>query len=72
MKCKWEIFKMKNLLMFEELTWNLSHSIVICHKTKPLQKTLKHLKKHFLHKFQTWMLKLFNNSKNSLSHTLKS
>jgi hypothetical protein len=35
---------MKNLLMFENLTWNLSHSIVICHKTKPLQETLKQLK----------------------------
>jgi hypothetical protein len=60
---------MKNLLMFEDLTWNLSHSIVICHETKPLQETLKHLKNPFLHKSQTWMLKPFNNSKNSLPRT---
>jgi hypothetical protein len=30
-------FKLKNLLTFEELSSNLSHSITIYHKTKPLQ-----------------------------------
>jgi hypothetical protein len=36
MNCNWENFKLKNLLMFEDLTSNLSHSITICHKKKPL------------------------------------
>jgi hypothetical protein len=52
-KGKWENLKMKNLLMFEYLTWNLSHPIAICHKAKPLQETLKHLKKFLA---QTWNL----------------
>jgi hypothetical protein len=30
-------FQVENLLMFEDLTSNLSHLITICHKTKPLQ-----------------------------------
>ncbi len=54
MNCKWENFKLKNLLMFEDLTWNLSHSIVICHKTKLLQETFKHLK-NFLHENEIWL-----------------
>jgi hypothetical protein len=78
MNCKWENFKLKNLLMFEDLTWNLSHWIVICHKTKPSQETVKHLK-NFLAQFEIWLetcnigkklflthlkLEAFNNLKN--------
>jgi len=66
-KCKWENLRLKNLLMFEDLTWNLSHSMVICHKTKPLQETLKHLKK-FLHKLQIWLETCRIGKKLSLTH----
>jgi hypothetical protein len=38
-------FQDEKLANVENFTWNLSHSIVICHKTKPLQETLKHLEK---------------------------
>jgi hypothetical protein len=77
-KCKWENFKLKNLLMFEDLTWNLSHSIAICHKTKPLQETLKDKNLKFDSKlvtlaknslWHTWNLKLLITWKTSLAHT---
>jgi hypothetical protein len=83
MNCKWENFNLKNLLMFEDLTSNLSHSITIVTKQNLYKKTFKHLKT-FLHKLETSFetsnngkkislthLKLedFNKLKNSLPHT---
>jgi hypothetical protein len=67
MKCKWGNFKLKNLLMFEVFTWNLSHSIATCHKTKTLQETLKHLKKISCTNLK-FDLKLVTFAKNSLWH----
>ncbi len=78
MNCKWENFKLKNLLMFEDLTWNLSHSIAIV-KKQNLYKKPSNIWKTFLHKFEIWFetcnigkkfflthlkLKAFNNLKN--------
>jgi hypothetical protein len=66
-KCKWENLRLKNLLMFEDLTWNLSHLMVICDKTKPLQETLKHLK-NFLHKLEICLETCRIGKKLSLTH----
>jgi hypothetical protein len=43
--CKWGNLKLKNLLIFDDVISNLSHSIIICHKRKPLQEALKPLEK---------------------------
>jgi hypothetical protein len=38
-------FQVKKLSMFEDLTSNPSHSIIICHKKKPLQENPQTLEK---------------------------
>jgi len=35
MKLQTKKIQFENLLMFKDLTSNISHSIAICHKTKP-------------------------------------
>ncbi len=71
MKCKWEISKLKNLLMFEDLIWNLSHSIAICHKIKPFTGNPQTLEKLSCTNLK-FDLKLVILAKNSLRHTWNS
>ncbi len=68
MNWKWEKFKLKNLLTFEDFTSNFSHSMAICHKTKCLQENPQTFEKISCTSLK-FHLKLATMAKNSLPHT---
>jgi hypothetical protein len=68
MNYKWENLKLKNLLMFEDLTSNISHLINICRKTNPLQENPQTLEIFFLHKLRISRETCKNGKKLSLTH----
>ncbi len=67
MKCKWENYKLKNLLMFEDFTWNSPTQLLYVSKQNLYKKPLTLEKKICTNlKFDLKLVKLV---KNSLWHT---
>jgi len=54
MKCKWKNYKLKNMLMFEDFTWNSPTQLLYVSKQNLYKKPSKTWKT-FLHKLEIWL-----------------